>query len=198
MNIVIGVVIVVGIGMLGIYAYFFFNSPHENIIIDESTQSQILASVAESSGMAGATAQVEKIPHNEEKFYEYKNTTRGFSLHYPQELSVKEHNEGDGTYTIVFENVTGEKSFQVFFTPYAGDMITPSRMARDIPSGKFTKPVEIIIGGNTRGLMFFSEGPLGRLREVWFLYGGFLYEITTHEDLDEWLSHIMTTWKFFK
>jgi len=127
---------------------------------------------------------------------EYRNTVRGFSLRYPPTLAVKEHDEGDSTYTIVFEDAAGEKSFQIFFTPYMGETITQSRLLKDVPSGKFTKPVEIVIGGNTHALAFFSTGFLGEMREVWFLSGGFLYEVTTYANLDTWLPPILATWRF--
>lgn len=131
-----------------------------------------------------------------EKAHEYRNVARGFSFQYPPEgLSATEHDEGDGTYTIVFDDMGG-KSFQIFFTPYVGDTITQSRMLKDIPSGTFTAPIEIIIGGGTHALAFFSTGPLGEMREVWFIKDGFLYEVTTYRELDGWLSAIMATWKF--
>lgn len=155
-------------------------------------------SVQESSGTISMTAQtIEQIKKTEEQTREYHNAARGFSLRYPQELSVKEYDEGDGTATIVFEDTAGEKSFQVFFTPYPGDAITQSRILKDVPSGKFTAPVEIVIGSATRALAFFSTGSFGELREVWFLHGGFLFEVTAPKDLDEWLADIMKMWRFF-
>src|SRR3989344_7282985 len=75
---------------------------------------------------------------NGDKTLEYKNTTRQFSILYPEDLSFKEYDEGGGTYTIVFEDEAGEKGLQIFFTPYSGDTITKSRMLKDIPSGEFT------------------------------------------------------------
>ena len=127
---------------------------------------------------------------------EYRNTVRGFSLRHPPELVVAEYDEGDGTYTLVFEDAAGEKSFQIFFTPYLGDTITQSRLLTDVPSGQFTKPVEIVIGGNTHALAFFSTGLLGEMGVVWFLHGGYLYEVTTYANLDSWLPPILSTWRF--
>ena len=176
-------VIAVGIFVLGVSAYLFFpvfpgEDKHKPLPLENKDQVQETQQVQENS-------------------QEYHNKARGFSLRYPAELSIKEHDEGDGTYTIVFEDTAGEKSFQIFFTPYMGNTITQSRIVKDVPSGKFSAPVDIVVGGGTPALMFFSEGSLGRLREVWFLGGGFLYEITAHVHLDEWLSRIMSTWEFF-
>jgi hypothetical protein len=33
-------------------------------------------------------------------------------------------------------------------------------------------------------------------REIWFIHGGFLYEVTTYKQLDSWLTPIMQTWQF--
>jgi hypothetical protein len=31
---------------------------------------------------------------------------------------------------------------------------------------------------------------------VWFIKGGFLYEITTYKEFDAWLAQIMQSWQF--
>jgi len=132
---------------------------------------------------------------------EYQNTVRQFSLHVPPELVMKEYDEGDGTYTIVFEETlpqssTLRKSFQIFFTPYLGDTITQSRILKDVPTGKFTTPIEVVIGGNVHALVFSSTGLLGEMSEAWFVHNGYLYEVTTYAQLDAWLAQILSTWRF--
>jgi hypothetical protein len=37
---------------------------------------------------------------------------------------------------------------------------------------------------------------MGDTREVWFIKGGFLYEVTTYKQLDTWLAQILQTWQF--
>ena len=37
---------------------------------------------------------------------------------------------------------------------------------------------------------------MGDTREVWFIHGGFLYEVVTYKELDDWFAGIMRTWKF--
>jgi len=127
---------------------------------------------------------------------EYKNAERGFTLDYPQELQVKDTDEGETTHTIVFSDSTGEKSFQIFFTPYFGDQITQSRILEDVPSGTFTEPIEVVIGGSIHALAFESTLDIGEIREVWFIHNGYLFEVSTYKDLDSWLAGIMNTWKF--
>lgn len=143
-----------------------------------------------------STREAPTITSISDSWLEYQNQTRKFSFSYPPELEVKEYDEGDGTYTLVFADASNEKSFQIFFTPYLGEVITKSRILKDIPSGEFTDPLEVMIGDNTRALLFFSKGSLGQMREVWFLNKGFLYEITTEASLDTWLAQILDTWSF--
>jgi hypothetical protein len=58
------------------------------------------------------------------------------------------------------------------------------------------EPTEIMIDG-TRATMFFGHNPImGDTREVWFIHGGYLYEVTTYKELDQWLADIMKTWRF--
>lgn len=127
---------------------------------------------------------------------QYKNVDRGFTIQYPKELSVKDFDEGDTTHTITFQDDKTANGFQVFFTPYSGDQITRSRMLKDIPSGDFTDPQEIVINGSIRALAFFSKGDDGEMREVWFLHDGYLFEVTAYKDLDEWLAGIVQTLQF--
>lgn len=172
---IIVIIIITSILALSVYMYFFYSGENSDIKKDQ---------IVEEVGKEGLV--------------QYLNVERGFSLWYPKELKVKEHDEGDTTYTIVFSDELGEKSFQIFFTPYMGDTITSSRFLKDFPDGKFTEPVEVVIGDNMHALVFYSEGTLGKLREVWFIHDDYLFEVTTYDTLDEWLAEIMKSWKFFK
>jgi hypothetical protein len=135
---------------------------------------------------------------NTESLREYRNIARGFSLNYPSDLTVREYDEGDTTYTIVFSDSTGQKSFQIFLTPYLGDKITDERFMKDVSNGVFD-PIEVVIGGSWNALLFFSNEPkLGKMREVWFIHDGYLYEVTTFAELDVWLAEIMKSWRFFQ
>ncbi|HEY0221086.1 MAG TPA: hypothetical protein VGC58_02575 [Candidatus Paceibacterota bacterium] len=126
----------------------------------------------------------------------YKNTKSNFSIEFPKELTIKEYDEGGGSYSYVFENESGDKSFQIFFTEYYKDSITEERFLTDIPSGVIKEKQDIFIDG-VPAVMFFSKNNImGETREVWFIKNGFLYEVFTYKDLDEWLSEIMLTWKF--
>lgn len=127
----------------------------------------------------------------------YRNEKYNFKFIIPEDLSVQETEE-NGTFTAVFMNPDNTLGFQIFITPYAGWFVTEDRIKMDIPSGKVENQVEVLVDG-TKGTIFFSEhAGIGETREVWFLHGDYLYEVTTPKLLDEWLSHIMTTWRFLK
>jgi len=162
--------------LLAVFSYLFFykKSSFKNIFSDTATTT--------STTISGTR--------------EYRNGVRNFSLFYPEDLTYKEYQEGELAYTIVFEDKTKEKNFQIFFTPYLGETITNERLLKDVPSGDYTELVEVVLDDGTHAIVFFSNGPLGKLREVWFIKDGFLYEVTTYEHLDVWLSDIMKSWKF--
>ena len=55
---------------------------------------------------------------------------------------------------------------------------------------------DVLVDG-ARGTKFYGYNTtLGDTRELWFIHNGFLYEVTTFKELDEWLGSIIQTWKF--
>jgi hypothetical protein len=65
------------------------------------------------------------------------------------------------------------------------------------PSGAFDQPTDVMMIDGVHATMFYGSNPImGDTREVWFIHGGFLYEVTTFKQLDSWLAGIMQTWRF--
>lgn len=129
----------------------------------------------------------------------YENEEFNFSLIYPQGLNVKEFDEKNGSWTIVFDDTAQTKGFQIFLLPYSEEEITKERLQIDVAGSGIEEPLEVFVGEeeNIRALVFWSEDPfIGRLRELWFIHDGYLYEITTPAELDLWLAGIMKTWRF--
>ena len=57
-------------------------------------------------------------------------------------------------------------------------------------------PSDVVVD-STRGIEFFNNAPrMNDTREVWFIHGGFLYEVTTYKELDAWLQPILQSWHF--
>lgn len=126
----------------------------------------------------------------------YKNLVLRFSLLYPQNLIVKEYDDGTSASTITFESSDSSEAFQVFVIPYSQSKITEAQFKRDVPSGVMKEPLDIIIDGTSAKMFFSNDARIGDTREVWFIKNGFLYEINAKKELDAWLSNIMVTWKF--
>lgn len=144
--------------------------------------------------VASSTLQTRVAPAGQK---EYANSQYHVSVFYPQELSVTEYTEASGAHTISFENTDGSRGFQVYVVPYPDAQITKSRILLDTHNTATETPQEIVLANGTHALIFFSNGgALGKVREVWFLHGGFLYEVTTYADLDSWLSDILKTLTF--
>lgn len=128
--------------------------------------------------------------------YRYQNEKYHFSLFYAEEMVVKEYNEGAGAVTIIFQNPEKGMGFQIFVVPYAEKQISAERFKRDIPTGVRTNLTDVTIDGATGASFYSKDLLLGDTAEVWFVNGGFLYEVTTLRTLDQWLSGIMLTWRF--
>jgi len=129
---------------------------------------------------------------------EYRSARYHFSLFYPQELTVEEHSEGGGAATITFQNIEKAEGFQLFIVPYSEPQVSAERFKRDIPSGVRNNLTNITVDGATGAAFYSTNTELGDTREVWFVHGGFLYEVTTLKPLDAWLGAIIQTWKFVK
>jgi hypothetical protein len=126
----------------------------------------------------------------------YKNTAFHLSLTYPDTLQATEYQEQGGALTVTFQNTDNSQAFEIYVTPYSGTQITQSRFSDDEPSGTFLEPTNIVVDG-TQATMFYGHNAImGDTREVWFIHGGFLYEVATYKALDTWLAGIMQTWKF--
>ncbi len=127
---------------------------------------------------------------------EYHNNTYHFSLFYPQGLVKVEYAESNGGHTITFEKQSGGYGFQIYIVKYRDTTISKERFRLDVPSGVMQNPTDVFIDG-VRGTMFLSTNSvMGDTREVWFIRGGYLYEVTTYRELDNWLAQIMKTWVF--
>lgn len=184
--------------ILGFGVYKYFTRPNISEIFSGN---QSADSIFTNSGDVSVTGQniisgVLPVRTPPAGFKEYKSEAYKFSLFYPNSLSVKEYKESGGAQTITFSDDKEENSFQIFVLPFKESQVTEKRFKMDIPSGVIKEPVDVMID-NTRATAFFSTNAvMGDTREVWFIKNGFLYEVTTYKELDNWLAGIMQSWKF--
>lgn len=124
----------------------------------------------------------------------------GFSVEYPKELEVRAFQEDEESESITFQKPKEKFGFQIFISPFDEEIeiLTKERVLEDLPFAQIEEAQEAVFGTQgIHGLLFWSQGPnIGKTRELWFVKDGYLYEITTYAELDEWLAQIMNTWKF--
>lgn len=151
------------------------------------------AAAADSPPLSTSTPQTQPVSANTRR---YENAAFHFSLVYPSELQVEEYAEQGGALTVTFQDPNSDEGFEVYVTPYAQSQVTQQRFDTDEPSGVMNSPTAIVIAGAPATMFFGNNTLMGDTREVWFIRGGFLYEVATYKNLDAWLSQIMSTWAF--
>jgi len=104
--------------------------------------------------------------------------------------------EAENAATVVFQNVDTVEGFQVYIVPYAQKEVSAKQLKRDEPSGVRTHVQAVTIGDVTGTAFDRSDSNLGDIHEVWFIRGGYLYEVTTLKPLEEWFAPILESWRF--
>src|SRR3989338_2361248 len=133
-----------------------------------------------------------------EGYAKYENQKYGFYLYHPPAAVIKEYEEGGGARTITLEDLGSSQGLQIFIVPYQDQMITDERFKRDVPSGVRLNMENSSVGlPQVPAVVFDSQDQfLGETREAWFIYGGYLYEITTLKSSEDWMSSVLGTWRF--
>lgn len=131
----------------------------------------------------------------------YRNDTYRFSLSVPEGFSPSEFaNENEGGHTVLIQNSKGE-GIQIFITPFPDDtkILTADDVRASIPDMMVTNEQPVEVGPEYRGVAFKSDNEAfgGASREVWFVFRGNLYQISTYARLDTLLQSIFATWQFF-
>lgn len=191
----------IGVVSIVLGAYLYMRQPGTGTTVmgfkELSFGSSIESDVSSTEGAIAALS--ESVPDTREVSADmrgYQNAKYKFGLLYPKDLSVKEYVERDGAMSVTFDNAQTNQGFQIYVTPYKEKQITEARFKLDQPSGVYKEPTDVMVD-NTRATMFFGQNSvMGDTREVWFIRGGYLYEVTTYKELDTWLGSIMQTWKF--
>lgn len=172
-------------------AGLYFDSPSDPAT-DFTPISQTAAAAPSTAGSTGSPQA------------EYADPEYHFKLSYPSDLAVQVYPEDDGARTVVFTSETPGIGFQVYVTPYDKNHIDDAQFRKDMPSGVMKDPQDIRVDGSTSlttggvpaKIFYGRNDAMGDTREVWFIKGGYLYEVTTYKALDTWLGDIMLSWRF--
>ncbi len=130
----------------------------------------------------------------------YTDATHYFSFQYPKDFTIANVTDDVGE-SIVIRNVAQKVGFQVYIRAFdeALSAITPNRIEADIPNLKISSPQSVTVGQGIEGLAFIStDSSKVSLREVWFVRGGFLYQISAPIATEALLHDVLLTWKFTK
>lgn len=135
----------------------------------------------------------------------YKNSAYNFSLMMPAGYAASESQDpSTGADTIVLQNKTGD-GIQIIISPfdedkppYSGYTLTEARILQDLPNLAISDQQPVNVGSDYIGLAFLSDNQAfdGASREVWFVFRGNLYQISTYARLDPLLQAIFKTWQF--
>ena len=131
---------------------------------------------------------------------EYRNEQYGFSLTMPEGFKARIMSTSVEGETILLEDQT-VNGIQIMITPNDEDIpaLTVERIKADIPDMQISDEQVVEVGSSRTGLAFKSDNEAfdGASREVWFVFRGNLYQISTYERLDPLLKAVFQTWQFF-
>jgi len=126
----------------------------------------------------------------------YRNDMYGFTLEVPKgtAITLLQDLEGD---VLLFRTENSE--FQMFIALFdETGPITADRIQQDLPNLLIREPQHVLIGGATIDALIFLGGSddFGETREVWFAYGGHLYQVIAKAGEDEFIGPIMESLRF--
>lgn len=131
---------------------------------------------------------------------DYRNEQFRFALDMPDGFTAGElpRDENGGT-AIILQNEKGE-GIQIYVTDAdpALRMLSAEDIRAALPDMRIEASEVVQIGSDHQGVAFLSDNEAfgGASREVWFYFGGNLYQISTYERLDSLLKAMFATWQF--
>lgn len=134
----------------------------------------------------------------------YKDDTYKFSFNYPSGFTITEPVTALESSDVIqdallIQDESGD-GFQIIISSFTEptDVLTPERVRADIPDLKIEAVQEVLLGNGGKGLAFKSNNDSfgGSSREVWFVFDGSLYQISTYIRNDPLLQAVLGTWEF--
>ena len=188
--------IIVGLAFITLAAAAFFYF-HPFLPVGSGQIATTTAPLVASTSVAASKPSASLPPTIPAGYKEYRNEQYHFSVYYPPTSGPpKEYPDRGAALTVSFQGAAGQPGFQIYIAPINGTQITPERFKLDAPSGVMKNPVDTSVDGVVAQSFYGHDAQIGDTREIWFIYKGFLYEITTYKELAPWLATIMQTWKF--
>lgn len=196
-----------GVVILGIIIGLFFifgnkeNTPTDTSVWAPPKENEGENGDAESLGLNN-NIPVQTLNAENSKLFEH--TQLRFSFRFPSDMTLSTlPNLVEGVpagEVILVQNSNAGRGFQITISPFdePGNILTKERIQADVPDLKIIDPKPLLIGESGQGLAFLSDNDQfgGNSREVWFVFNGNLYQISTYAHLDPILQSVFATWTF--
>ncbi|MDB5239183.1 MAG: hypothetical protein JWO00_518 [Candidatus Parcubacteria bacterium] len=168
---------------------------HDVGAMEQAAKAASEAEAARSAEREQAAVEISSYQYTET----YIHPARDFAFKYPAGFAVTPLPSGEAE-AITIQSKTGKVGIQILITPVDGpDADVTSQMINDsVPDMSIDSAQEVQIGENRKGLAFLSDNPAfdGASREVWFMWRGKLYQISTYAAYDGFLKGLFGTWQF--
>ena len=123
----------------------------------------------------------------------YSHSEPDFSFNYPEGFGASGFEDGEGETILVQKEGRG---FQIYITAIGEDLeITEEKINQDIPDLKIKNAKAVEIGGAT-GLSFESEDGGLETKEIWFVKGQNLYQITSYPEFSDMTEGVAESWEW--
>jgi|GEM_PF-4280472 len=182
--------------MFSVVGYYVISKPSDATAVASPGAFDAVPAISKSSPSSSTPDTVSESAVQPPNTKKYESSLYHISFFYPNDVDVSEKPLKSNSMVIVFKGTTTKIGFQIFITPYNEPKISQLRFLQDEPSGVMNNPANITINGVSATEFYSTNDAMGATREVWFLYRGFLYEVTAPQSLDSWLFQIMETLRF--
>lgn len=173
------------------------------VIVVVVTQKADLFSNTDTSGETPATVSTDQSVQAllSQPFSEiYTDDAHRFKVSHPVDLvpsSFADDSLGGDVVTITDGLGNG---MQIVITPFdeAIEVLTAERIKQDQPDLIIRNPQEVILGSSGKGVAFLDAADdASSQRQIWFIAGGSLYQITAPFVADTLVQKMLNTWEFF-
>lgn len=143
---------------------------------------------------AGGEINSNQAAKGEPGFKTYAHPKYGFSFSYPDGWSAEAFQDDGGDGVAVQNQETGIMIL-IYPFPEPGP-ISRERILKDVPDLKIKNEIVLKVAGLDALGFETDEREFGPTKEVWFVYNGFLYQISGATGSGAALEKIIASWKF--
>lgn len=155
------------------------------------------AGVAE--GANGTETKAQATPQNKQPAEElsktYADPKGRFTFRYPESFTVGMFGEGEEGDVVLAQDAEKKRGLQIYVLLFdEPGPITPKRIKRDLPDLAIEQPQNVVLKNGTSALAFLSmDSAFGRSQEVWFIFGGYLYQLSAPAPLSKTAARMIGT-----